>query len=1111
MKIYTSDSNKLLIDKLTQEIADKASANTLENYCIIVPEKFSVTMEKLVLEKSVAHTFLNVQVATLSRLLYKLISSENNYLSKIMGIMATKKVILENYDNLVCYKKTAKTMGFAENIYDTISELKNSKVSPEDYYSKNKTNTSLDIKLHDIFLLYNAYEKFLKKEGLVDACDRFDLLADEIYKSEYIKNSHVYIMGYDSTTRSGLMVFEAIARRAKSITCACNDNSGKGNSYVCPPEMLNNYLEIARNIGVKPVVTKFMSSGVSVPLHIANNLYAYPYNKMQVENEVALYEANSVFEELSVVAQDIRRNIIEKGLRYRDFAVVCSDAESLKDMIASVFSDYQLPYFIDVAEKLAQHPLARFLENALNVLRKNYSSEDVLSLCSNIFSGVSTQEYSKLENYVVKYAINYDDFKKTFIYTTKDPDELKIAESVRQRIIGKLEVIEKLVKKARTAIDFNVAINKLFDAFEIDSLIDALEEELGKHGKLAIRDVTKQVKGKIEELLLGADKVLGETKIDLDEYFAVLQSGLVSETVSLIPVTVDNVFIGEVSTSKFFGVKYLYIIGATDGAIPRVKDDCGMIVDKELQLISTTLGKKIEPTIKTINAREKFKLINILQEFTDRLTISYSLVSKTGEEQRPSSLVREISKIFYRVDRSKPLEIITKERLLKFSGLMRQEDKIDYYAYQFASPEIALKEILTSIRKQKEGQVIEDKQYYDSLFDVLQNIGELRYKTILNNAVTKMQSTELKNAGKLYFKDNKTSVSQIECYFSCPFKFFASFGLRLKPRDEAYLKSVDYGNVLHKIAELYIKNIKKFEVDNGRPIIEKSKEIEKLINFVFNEEKLKTANNKYMLIQLKREAYRLIDALTYQYRESNFKPISEEVVFGSNGSKIEGVKLCKNIQIAGKIDRIDTYKNYYRVIDYKTGHIDLSPKTTYYGAKVQLFTYLKAMENAKMKPAGAFYLPIRNVFVDENEGDNYMTYKMQGYYNNNAEVIKNMDRRISPENNKSDIVNITVSSSKENKETNTIVANGNNAFSEEEINMLSDYTREASSIAVDEILSGYTKPSPLESDGRIPCDYCEFRNACGRDFNSSQDVRKQKSNIKFENFIKKDASDDKSK
>lgn len=1103
MKIITSDTNRLLIDKVTQEIAELASKNTTENYCLIVPEKFSVTMEKLLLQKSKSHTFLNVQVVTLSRLLYKLLPSTNNYLSKNMGIMTTKKVIIENYDRLVCYKKTAKTMGFAENIYDTISELKNSKVTPEDYYSKNKTGTSLDIKLHDIFLLYNEYENFLKKEGLIDASDRFDLLATEISKSEYIKNSNIYIMGYDSTTRSGMGVFSAIAGRAKSITCACLDNSGKGNSYVCPPEMLNNYLELAKQLGESPLVVKAMESKVTVAHHIANNLYAYPYSKMKVNGEVAIYEAQTVLEELRVVAQDIRRQVMENSLRYRDFAIVCQDIDNIKDLISMVFGEYQLPYFLDSAENLTDHPLARFVETALNLIRKNYASEEMLAFCSNIFSGIGVEQYSEFENYVVKYAVNYDDFKKPFKISTKETEEREKAERVRHEVASKLIKVEKVIKNASLAGEFAQGVNLLFDLFNVDEKLETFGVSLSEYGKLAIKDASKQVKQKIDELLKGADKIFGNTKISFDEYFAVVQSGLASDTISLIPVSVDNIFIGNISTSKFFGVKNLYVVGAVDGAIPFVKDDCGIIVDKELQLISSTLGKKIEPTIKTINAREKFKLINVLQEFSGKLTVSYSLAGKTGEEQRPSSLVREISKIFYRVEDSKPLEPITSERMVRFRGIMSEQDKASSYAFEFSTITVAVRELLSYINKLRSGEPVIDPKIYSSLYRVL-TLGYRDKAGIIVDTLFATPKEGLKNASRLYFKDNKTSVTQLECYFSCPFKFFANYGLRLKSREEAYLKSVDYGNVLHKIAEQYIKDIKKYEIDNGKPLSEKQAKLEKMIDGVFDEEKLKTATNKYMLLQLKREAFRLIDALTYQYRESNFKPIGEEMKFGGEGDILPGVDVGRRIKVAGKIDRLDTFKDYYRVVDYKTGHIDLSPKATYYGQKVQLFIYLKAMRKLRKKPAGAFYLPIRNVFVDENEGDNYSTYKMQGYFNQDPEVVKNMDRRISPENNKSDIVNISVSASKENREANQIVASGQNALSEGDIRELEDYVCAMCADAVGEILSGYTVATPIESDGRTPCEYCEFRSACGRDFNSNLAVRKQKANIKFESFIQRE-------
>lgn len=1111
MKIYTSDVNSIIIDKITSEVAELATKNRDENYCLIVPEKFSVSMERLVLEKSKSHTFLNVQVVTLSRLLYKLLPSTNNYLSKVMGIMATKRVISENYDNLVCYKKTAKTMGFAENIYNTISELKNSKVTPQDYYTKNKTGTSLDIKLQDIFLLYKSYEEFISREKLIDACDRFDLLAEKIRESDYIKNSNIYVVGYDNTTSSGMLVFEALYNQAKSFTCACVDNSGKGNSYICPPEMLNNYVEMASRHGESPIVIKLMNGKITPSSHIANNIFSYPYSRMKVEGEIELYEANSVIEEVSVVARNIRRKVIEENYRFRDFAIVCPDIEGYQTIIKMVFEDYGLPVFIDSAHKLQDHPLAIFIQNAINLSRKNFSADEVVGIASNIFSGIGASDYSVFENYVVKFAVNYDDFKKPFKYKTQDPADLERAESVRKYLYSKLSLFDEKLKSARLIQDYNNAIAVLFELFDIKSNVMLFEERLSSSNKLELRDATKQVLEKIEELLEGTKKIFGNKELTIDDFYSCLSVGLATETISLIPVSVDSVFVGDISTSKFLGIKNLTIIGATDGAVPKVKDDCGIIVDKEIGLLSSTIGKKIEPTIKTINAREKFKLITILEEFTDSLMVVYSKTGRTGEEQRASSIFRELSRIFFYSENKLPLEIGSKERDNRIYELLSADKKLSTFAYDCASFDVANKKLLTDIQARKEGRINSSQEkLYSSLFEVLSAKGPRKIKDSLMFALQNKVQEGLKDATKLFFKGGKTSVSQLETYFSCPFKFFANFGLRLKPRDEAFLKSVDYGNVLHKIAEIYIKNIKKFIADDGRPFQDKFPAFEQLINFVFNEEKLKTANNKYMLLQLKKEAFRLIDALSYQYINSAFKPAGEEIVFGSN-SKNKGVKLKNNISIDGKVDRVDVCGEYFRVIDYKTGHIDLSPKTTYYGQKVQLFAYLLALKNKNMKSAGAFYLPIRNVFIDEDEGQNYSIYKLQGYYNSSADVLKAMDTRISPENPKSDIVNMSVSSSKENRETNTLVASGNYAFSENELNTISEYVKNLCEVAVEEILEGFTKPTPLETDGRTPCEFCEYKNACGRDFNSTKDVRKAMPNIKFDNITSKGNIDDKNK
>lgn len=1109
MNIFTAENNKVIIEAVIDDIIKKSSTNLNENFVVIVPEKFSVTIERLLLLKSTRKALINVQVVTLSRLLHKLLNKEHNFISKQTGVMLTKKIIIDNYDSLVCYKKTAKTTGFAENIYDTISELKNSNVTPNEYGKNVKSGltSALNLKLKDIFLIYSEYEKALKKFAFVDAADRFSLLSSLILNSDYIKHSNVYTLGFDSTSPSGKVVFEALAKTSKSITFSCIDNQGKNNSYILKPEMKEVYFSVANSIGINPNVFYFTNNTGKVQAHIINNLYAYPYSKMQIGLEVQLLSASSLAQEVELLSQQIRHRVVKDKLRYKDVCVLLTNFDLYKNIVKETFLRYDIPCFFDQSEKIKDHPVIGFILAVINTVRKNYTVEDYIEVLHSEFSGLTTYEQSNLENFIIKYGINYDKLNKSFDFKFRreeDNDFQQNVELSRKKLSDKLNVLSADLPSVKCATAFLEFIKKIIELFNLENALTEFSSKLALNNDLEKAEVTKQVLPKLISLAEEMSRILNDTNLDIDELYSIFASGIESETVSLIPVSVDRVFVGDISTSKFFTSKDLYVIGANDGALPQVKDDCGIIVDKELNMLSMGLGKQIEPTIKTINQREKYKVINALSEFVDRLVISYSCIGPSGEEQMPSSAMREISKIFYTKDRNAGLEIISEDSIRKFRELLSEKDKAESYASLFATKAVSKTKLLKKAKSIFTADTImlpSEKKAYYSLLEVLSKLSGKSEEDFVKELFTSRKEQDLKNAKDLYFKDNKVGITELECYFSCPFKHFATYGLKIKPREDARLGSTDYGNVLHKIAELYMKNIEHYEKMDIRSVKDKQKEIEKMILFVLNQEKLQMASNKHMVMLLLEEAKRLIDALTYEYRLTKFRPIGAEVKFGEGGD-LPAVKLDSGIRIEGKIDRVDKADGFFRVIDYKTGHIDITPKMTYYGLKLQLFNYLNAIKGFKgLKPVGAFYLPIKNVFV-EGKLDKYdfSSYKLVGVYANNQDVIRALDTSLSVENAKSDVCSISVSTAKEYKETGELVPTGAGAITEDVLNGILDYEKKVASVATEEIMEGYIKPSPMEDGGRTPCEFCEYKYICGRDFNTSVDIRKPKSGIKYENF-----------
>ena len=126
--------------------------------------------EKELLSLSKNGAFANIYVYSFVRLINRLgfVSAEKT-MSKQICILLLRKIIYDNYENLKCYKKTAKTIGFAEKMYETISQFKSSGVSVEDLKLSLATKAeALKAKLEDIVLLYEEYEKVLGEDHFDD-------------------------------------------------------------------------------------------------------------------------------------------------------------------------------------------------------------------------------------------------------------------------------------------------------------------------------------------------------------------------------------------------------------------------------------------------------------------------------------------------------------------------------------------------------------------------------------------------------------------------------------------------------------------------------------------------------------------------------------------------------------------------------------------------------------------------------------------------------------------------------------------------------------------------------------------------------------------------------
>ena len=84
------------------------------------------------------------------------------------------------------------------------------------------------------------------------------------------------------------------------------------------------------------------------------------------------------------------------------------------------------------------------------------------------------------------------------------------------------------------------------------------------------------------DILDQAVEVLGDEVTDIKTFARILSSGFEEHEVGVIPMSLDQVNVGDIARIKGREVKALYIVGANDGVLPsanKMKEYCLMKIE----------------------------------------------------------------------------------------------------------------------------------------------------------------------------------------------------------------------------------------------------------------------------------------------------------------------------------------------------------------------------------------------------------------------------------------------------------------------------------------------------------------------------------------------------
>lgn len=978
------------LNEATDNLIGSIDSSDMETeHIVIVPDAFSLLMERKLLESADRKAMFNISVMGLSQLALNLLrdsgAADIQTTTMADALMLTATAINNVKDKFQVFKKN--NINFCYEIYKVISQFKSSGVKPADLLkTRNK-------KYGDLGLIYEEYENLLGDK--LDAGALLEKFCESV-NGQFLRGKIFYFAQFDSFTHQTYEMVKTLLTNAKEVNISLAKSISPRNDYIYEKDINDKLKALASELGVNVEVVSPTTQLSPNSKTIAANLYGIGELERGNGDFLNLISAQSSQEEVDTVARLIKYKVT-KGARYKDFVVACANIDGYYDHIEKAFNALDIPYFIDKSETADRTLLANFVFSVLEVFRRDFSIETLLSLASNLLLGGDESICAQIKRQNV---FGKDRYKKYLSGTVLD------------KVILPLE-------KANTFAGICHSLRSILEEFDApyQELLQSLESDMAKEYNINI-----QVKDIILEAFETIEKYKGEGECSKGEFLKELKLLLSFKEVSSVPTYLDAVAVGDATASYFGQVKNLLIVGGEK--LPIISGDNGLLSDDDIEALSVM--RKIEPSIRMINRRNRFKLFNLLCS-AENITVCFLTINDEGKKVEVPAYVDSLIKIF-------------NKNILSASSLSRlnfdSEHLADRLNFLCGSRKFALEQIAGSPYARQIASVLE--------------------KDLTGFEINK--DTISQNTRVLFFPKEYTKATQLETYFNCPFKHFVAYGLRASEEEVAEFDQRDIGNICHRFAEIFaaehketlgsltLDEIKNYVHSNFNKVLADLNLLAKLDNSIDRASTYAYLNKIVVLLLTRICEEQKVSQFRPQHLEKNLSGINFEL---ANGQKVNFV---------GKIDRIDIAGDFFRVMDYKTGRVDPILKDLYYGDKLQLFLYENAAAKLTGKrPAGAFYFDSRWDYDDHDKEDTIL----KGFASNDEDAIKAFDYNI--ELGKSSIVNISRNAKGEFKGS---IASDLASFEE--------YALKVSENALREIEEGFITPKP-DADA---CNKCPYFSIC---------------------------------
>ena len=443
----------------------KQCRSQAKRHILFVPDRFSLSYQKAALEYLGVKGTFDIEVTSFPRLANQLLIGKSRLLDKQSEVMLLRKVMEDNKSDLLCFSNVARSAEFVGDVYAAISQIRNSNI-PVERMAKAVDDLPKRIanKTKDIVTIYGDYVKFLQ-DGYADGTSKLQELA-ELISTGILNDCNIYISDFLSFSSVEYEILKALMLNSMNTYISLVDGDGE-NRQVFPYEDKARLLSLAEQSGVGVKISRVNQELGGDAALVLKGLYGYAKIDGERDNKISVVACADISQEVKSVAREIN-DLVRRGARYKDVAIVCCDFAGYAPYIKSAFDAFSIPFYADMKQPLKSQAVSKLLTSAMRAVIDGFSQARTLEYAKSSFVTPDYEEACVFENYCLKYGIEYTRFLSPFTIG-EDTGMRETAESVRKRAIESLAPLG--VKEGRGR-DFVKAVRDYLEYMKIEELVE---------------------------------------------------------------------------------------------------------------------------------------------------------------------------------------------------------------------------------------------------------------------------------------------------------------------------------------------------------------------------------------------------------------------------------------------------------------------------------------------------------------------------------------------------------------------------------------------------------------------------------------------------------------